>query len=202
MTSNIAECINRHLVAARELPIFDFLEEVRKMFGRWNYNNRRNDILVVFEVFSICSQVEPSTKYLYTVYVEGRRFIVNLDNKTCSCWMFQIDEIPCPYAWAVIKKKNLTADDYCSELFKPHTVVNTYDVVVDPLPDEREWKVPTYLSEDVVLLPRYKRPPGSPKKKRDKPLVELLLGKKRHACSTCGQTGHNRHSCSNAPRRK
>ncbi|XP_059318839.1 uncharacterized protein LOC132069518 [Lycium ferocissimum] len=34
MTSNIAECINRHLVAARELPIFDFLEEVRKMFGR------------------------------------------------------------------------------------------------------------------------------------------------------------------------
>ncbi|XP_060190798.1 uncharacterized protein LOC132620107 [Lycium barbarum] len=163
MTSNIAECINRHLVAARELPIFDFLEEV-----------------------------EPSTGYLYTIYDSGGCFIVNLDNKTCSCRMFQIDEIPCPHAWAVIKKKNLMADDYCSELFKPHIVVKTYDVAVDPLLDEREWKIPTYISEDVVLPPRYKRPPGRPKKKRDKPLFELLLGKKRHACNTCGQTGHNR----------
>ncbi|XP_060178208.1 uncharacterized protein LOC132608147 [Lycium barbarum] len=145
---------------------------------------------------------EPSTEYLYTVYDAGRRFIVNLDNKTCSCRMFQIDEIPCLHAWAVIKKKNLMADDYCSELFKSHTVVKTYDVVVDPLPDEREWNIPTYISEDVVFPPRYKRPPGRPKKKRDKPLFELLLGKKRHTCSTCGQTGQNRRSCSNAPRRK
>ncbi|XP_060200781.1 uncharacterized protein LOC132629055 [Lycium barbarum] len=124
MTSNIAECINRHLVASRELPIFDFLEEA-----------------------------EPSIEYLYTVYDAGRRFIVNLDNKTCSCQMFQIDEIPCLHAWAVIKKKNLMADDYCSELFKPDTVVKTYDVAVDTFPDEREWKIPTYISEDVVLPP-------------------------------------------------
>ena len=41
MTSNIAECINGKLVAARELHIFDFLEEVRKMFGRWNCTNRK-----------------------------------------------------------------------------------------------------------------------------------------------------------------
>ncbi|XP_019239481.1 PREDICTED: uncharacterized protein LOC109219476 [Nicotiana attenuata] len=34
MTSNIAESINAALVLARELPIYDFLEEVRKMFGR------------------------------------------------------------------------------------------------------------------------------------------------------------------------
>ncbi|XP_060217303.1 uncharacterized protein LOC132644715 [Lycium barbarum] len=215
MTSNIAECINRHLVAARELPIFDFLEEVRKMFGRWNYNNRKNGIytfttlgkkfqemLSINEYLCLRMTAEPSTEYLYTVYDAGRRFIVNLDNKTCSCRMFQIDEIPCPHAWAVIKKKNLMVDDYCFELFKRHTVVKTYDVAVDPLPDEREWKIPTYISEDVVLPPRYKRPPGRPKKKRDKPLFELLLGKKRHACITCGQTGHNRRSCSNTPRRK
>ncbi|XP_060200496.1 uncharacterized protein LOC132628748 [Lycium barbarum] len=174
MTSNIVECINRHLVATKEMPIFDFLEEV-----------------------------EPSTEYLYTVHAAGRHFIVNLKNKTCSCRMLQIDEIPCPHAWAVIKKKNLTVNDYYSELFKLHIVVKTYDIVVDPLPDEREWKIPTYISEDVVFPPRYKRPPGRPKKKCDKSLIELLIGKKKkHACSTCGQTGHNRRSCSNAPRRK
>lgn len=33
MTSNIAECINGCLVEARELPIIDFLEGVRILFG-------------------------------------------------------------------------------------------------------------------------------------------------------------------------
>ncbi|XP_060194942.1 uncharacterized protein LOC132624134 [Lycium barbarum] len=173
MTCNIAECINRHLLAARELPIYDFLEEV-----------------------------EPSTEFVYTVHDGGRRFILNLNNKTCSCHMFQLDEILCLHAWAVIKKKNLVADDYCSDLFKPETVLKTYDVPVDPLPDEREWNIPKFILEDVVLPPRYKRPPGRPKKRRDKPSSELLAGKNRHACSTCGQLGHNKCSCSFEPRRK
>ncbi|XP_070041513.1 uncharacterized protein [Nicotiana tomentosiformis] len=42
MTSNIAESINTTLVSARELPIYDFLEKVRKMFGCWNCSNRKS----------------------------------------------------------------------------------------------------------------------------------------------------------------
>ena len=34
MTSNIAECINACLLEARELTVYDFLEEVRQMFAR------------------------------------------------------------------------------------------------------------------------------------------------------------------------
>ncbi|XP_060216251.1 uncharacterized protein LOC132643737 [Lycium barbarum] len=113
MTSNIVECINKHLLAARELPIYDFLEEI-----------------------------EPSTEFGYAVNDGRRRFIINLSNKTCSCRMFQLDEIPCPHAWAVIKQKSLVVDDYCSDLFKPETVVKTYNIAVDPLPDQREWKIP------------------------------------------------------------
>jgi len=41
MTSNIAESINVTLVSTRELPIYDFLEEVRLMFGRWNCDNKK-----------------------------------------------------------------------------------------------------------------------------------------------------------------
>ncbi|XP_060210272.1 uncharacterized protein LOC132637152 [Lycium barbarum] len=144
MTSNIAECINGKLVAARELPVFDFLEEV-----------------------------EPSTEYVYTVNDE-----------------------------AVLKSKSLMPDEYCSYLFKPKTVITTYDVPVDPLPDESEWNIPKHICEEVVLPPRYKRPPGRPKKKRDKPLMETMIGKRRNACSTCGCLGHNRRSCSNEPRKK
>nr|XP_009800858.1 PREDICTED: uncharacterized protein LOC104246691 [Nicotiana sylvestris] len=41
MMSNIAESINAALVSARELPIYDLLEEVRKMFGHWNCSNQK-----------------------------------------------------------------------------------------------------------------------------------------------------------------
>uniref|UniRef100_A0A1S4C0S8 Transposase n=1 Tax=Nicotiana tabacum TaxID=4097 RepID=A0A1S4C0S8_TOBAC len=44
MTSNIAESINAALVSARELLIYDFLKEVRKMFGRWNCSNRKESL--------------------------------------------------------------------------------------------------------------------------------------------------------------
>ncbi|XP_059310574.1 uncharacterized protein LOC132061914 [Lycium ferocissimum] len=215
MTSNIAECINGKLVAARELPVFDFLEEVRRMFGRWNCTNRKNgtytfstlsrryqEMLSMNEYKSLRMRVEASTEYVYTVNDGPRRFIIDLKRKTCSCRMFQMDEIPCSHAWAVLKSKNLTADAYCSELFKPNTVVNTYDVPIDPLPDDSEWNVPTHILEEVVLPPRYKRPPGRPKKKRDKPLMELMIGKRRNACSTCGRLGHNRRSCGNEPLKK
>ncbi|XP_060182378.1 uncharacterized protein LOC132612051 [Lycium barbarum] len=155
MTSNIAESINSALVQARELPIFDFLEEVRIMFGRWNFTNRQNgsytfttlgkkfnEMLSINErksarmTASFCVSVIPSTEYVHTVIDEGRRFIVCIEKKTCSCKEFQMEEIPCPHAWAVLKKTNLTADNYCSIIYKPETVMKTYDIPVYPLPDK------------------------------------------------------------------
>ncbi|XP_059291949.1 uncharacterized protein LOC132045375 [Lycium ferocissimum] len=165
LTSNIAESINSALVSARELPIYDFLEEVRLMYGRWNFTNRQNgsytfttlgkkfqEFLSINEHKSTRMRVIPSTEYLHTVIDEGKRFIVCIENKTCSCKMFQMNEIPCPHAWA-LKKKNLTADNFCSNLYKPETVMKTYDVLTYSLPDESEWNVPVHVSEEVVLPP-------------------------------------------------
>ncbi|XP_060178083.1 uncharacterized protein LOC132608016 [Lycium barbarum] len=124
MTSNIAECINEKLVAARELHVYNFLEEVRKMFGRWNCTNRRNgtytfqQLLSINECKSLCMMfiivlVEVSIEYVYTTNDEARRFIIDLKKKTCSCRMFQMDEITCPHAWVVLKSKNIVPDEYC-----------------------------------------------------------------------------------------
>ncbi|XP_060195191.1 uncharacterized protein LOC132624423 [Lycium barbarum] len=113
-----------------------------------------------------------------------------------------MEEMPCPHAWVVLKSKNLTTDNYYSNLYKSEAVVKTYDVPVYPLPDESEWKIPASISEEIVLPLRYKRPPGRPKKKCDKPLTELLPNKYSNSCSRCGHEGHNRCSCRNEPRRK
>ncbi|XP_060210948.1 uncharacterized protein LOC132637958 [Lycium barbarum] len=118
MTSNIAESINSSLVDARELPIIEFLEEVRLLFGHWNCTNRQNGsytsttlgikfnkMLSINKHKSVCMKVIPSTKYVHTVIVEGRRFIVCIEKKTCSCKEFQMEGIPCHMLGLSLRRK-------------------------------------------------------------------------------------------------
>ncbi|XP_019242577.1 PREDICTED: uncharacterized protein LOC109222714, partial [Nicotiana attenuata] len=133
MASNIAESINAALVSARELSIYDFLEEVRKMFGRWSCSNRKEatqtyttlgkkyqDILILNEAMSTRMTVVPSTEYLHTVNDGGRNYT----------------------------SKFLMPDEYCSNYYKPNTVVMTYDVPVYPLPDRNDWNIPAHVAEE------------------------------------------------------
>nr|XP_009615625.1 uncharacterized protein LOC104108323 [Nicotiana tomentosiformis] len=76
-----------------------------------------------------------STEYLHIVNDEGRHYTVCLQKKNYSCGRFQVDELPCLYAWAILKSKFLMPDNYCSDYYKPKSVVMTYEVPVYPLPD-------------------------------------------------------------------
>ncbi|XP_019264058.1 PREDICTED: uncharacterized protein LOC109241741 [Nicotiana attenuata] len=105
---------------------------------------------------------------------EGRHYTVCLLEKKCSCRRFQVDELLCPHAWAVLKSKFLMPKDYCSNYYKPKSVVMTYEFPVYPLPDRSEWNILEHISEEAVLPPKWKRPPGRPKKNRHKPFSELL----------------------------
>ncbi|XP_015081203.1 uncharacterized protein LOC107024736 [Solanum pennellii] len=214
MTSNIAECINACLFEARELPVYDFLEEVRQMFARWNLKNhtsashtfttlcgRPQEMLVANEEASLRMKVVTSNNYVFSVHHEGRTYIVCLENKTCTCKRFQIDEIPCSHAWAVLKKKHFDVGPYCSDVYKPSNLLNTYSIPIRPLPDQKEWNVPGYIKDQIVQPPNHKKLPGRPSKKyRDKTYSELYGKKRKNSCSTCGFKGHNRRSCRNGPR--
>nr|XP_016509963.1 PREDICTED: uncharacterized protein LOC107827360 [Nicotiana tabacum] len=160
MTSNIVESINAALVSARELPIYDFLEEVRKMFGRWNCSNRKEASQTYttlgkkYQDMLTLNEVVPSTEYLHTVNDEGRHYTVCLLERKYSCGRFQVDELPCQHAWAVLKSKFLMPEDYFSDYYKPKSVVMTYEVPVYPLPDRNEWNIPAHISKEVVLPPK------------------------------------------------
>ncbi|XP_004237629.2 uncharacterized protein [Solanum lycopersicum] len=175
MTSNIVECINSCLFKARELSVYNFLEAARQMFARWNLKNhtsashtfttlcgRPHEMLVANEEASLRMKVVPSNNYVFSVHHEGRTFIVCLENKTCTCKRFQIDEIPCSHAWTVLKKKHF-------DVYKPSNLLNTYSIPIRPLPDQNDWNVPGYIKDQIVQPPNHKKLPGRPSKKyRDK----------------------------------
>ncbi|KAM3325191.1 hypothetical protein P3S67_000315 [Capsicum chacoense] len=167
LTSDIAESINIALVSARELPIYDFLEEVI-----------------------------PASEYIYTIHDKEEHFIICLNEKKCSCNAFQLDEISCVHACVVIDSKNFKKGPYFSDLYKPKTVLRTYDVPVYPLPHKDDWIIPNEILVEIVLSPKYKRPPGRLAKKDRKKSGRDMFGKKSKNCySSCGCKGHNRRSC-------
>ncbi|KAM3305586.1 hypothetical protein P3S67_012452 [Capsicum chacoense] len=140
--------------------------------------------------------VIPASEYVYTVHDKEKHFIVCLKEKKCSCHAFQLDEIPCVHACAVLDSKNLEKGRYCSNLYKSKIVLKTYDLLLYPLPHKDDWVIPQKILDEVVLPPKYKRPPKRPAKKERGKLGRDMFGKKsKNYYSSCGQKGHNRRSC-------
>nr|XP_009610472.1 uncharacterized protein LOC104104173 [Nicotiana tomentosiformis] len=71
------------------------------------------------------NSVIPLTEHLHMVNDEGKHYTVCLLEKTCSCGRFQVDELPCPHALAILKSKFLMSEEYCLDYWKPKSVVTT-----------------------------------------------------------------------------
>ncbi|KAM3375989.1 hypothetical protein P3S68_014703 [Capsicum galapagoense] len=210
MISNMAECIKDCLVEARELPILGFLEEVRILFAAWNCKNNKiasytntilgrkfQEILTLNGAKALRMTVKAAGSYLYCVYESGRRYIIDIDHGTCNCGWYQIDKIPCPHAIVVLNSKNIYVKDYgryCSELYRPNTIVKTYELSIVSVPYIMDWNVPKFVDDEEVMPPKYKRPPGRPKKGRHLKSSDLLTSSS-NCCGKCGRAGHNRRTC-------
>ncbi|XP_047261683.1 uncharacterized protein LOC107855754 [Capsicum annuum] len=146
----------------KELPIYDFLEEVRLMFGRWNCENRQQAL------------------YTFTDLIGKFQEILQQNEAECT----------------LLDNKNFKKRPYYSDLYKPKIVLRIYDLPIYPLPHKDDWVIPKEIMDEIVLPPKYKRPPGRPPKKdRGKSERDMFGKKSKNCCSSCGLKGHNRRSC-------
>ncbi|XP_069154370.1 uncharacterized protein [Solanum lycopersicum] len=149
---------------------------------------------------SIKKGVVPSSEFIFSVNRGGIRYIICVERKTCSCGRFQLEEIPCPHAITILKKKNITdVHPYCSDYYKHDALSNTYAIPIEPMLDKREWKAPDSVLEEVVLPPRYKKMSGRPRKKIKKNPDEKITTK-TNCCGRCDQEGHNKRTCTFFPK--
>nr|XP_009784218.1 PREDICTED: uncharacterized protein LOC104232657 [Nicotiana sylvestris] len=216
MTSNIAESLNAVTKDARELPIFDLLEYMRTLLERWTNEKllkakgtftflgaKLNKELDDNRTLSQKLRVKASTDHIHTVLDGVKRYIVCLENKKCSCGQFQLEELPCVHALAALRHINETYENYCSLYYTRESLRRTYEMPVNPLPDESKWNVPQHILDEVVKPPtRDKRQPGRPQKERYKTYDEIKSKKYKVSCENCGGEGHNKRSCKNAPKKK
>lgn len=83
-------------------------------------------------------RVTPSNEHLYTVVDDGRRFVVCMQERKCSCRRIQMDVIPCEHALAIVTKYHIDEYYYCSVYCSKDYMLKTYEVPVYPIPYESQ----------------------------------------------------------------
>ncbi|XP_010412982.1 PREDICTED: uncharacterized protein LOC104699365 [Camelina sativa] len=133
---------------------------------------------------------------------EGKRYFVDLQNKSCTCNGFQKLMIPCSHALAAARVNGLYVPSLVGKMYYVTVFGDTYAELIYPVPNQGDEDVPVVVLENEFNPPT--NPPG-PRRRRKRriPSTGEHVGNKRkrtaaHKCSTCGQPGHNRATCKNA----
>ncbi|XP_015169195.1 uncharacterized protein [Solanum tuberosum] len=182
----------------------EYLEDAGEIasYTKDTLGRRFKEVLIINASKSSKMEVVPSSEFIFSVYEAGRRYIVCLERKVCSCGRFQLDEIPCAHAIGVLKEKNVKdMHPYCSDYYKPDALAKTYEIPMVAMPDKKDWSAPEDVVAETVYPPRYKRLAGRPRKRRKKNADEKITVN-TNCCGQCGQEGHNRRTCTFFPKEK
>ena len=125
-------------------------------------------------------------------------FIVDLEEKKCSCRKWDIIGIPCCHAISCIFFNREDAEKYVNASYKRTTYIDCYEPIIEPINGQNMWKA---SGLPPVQPPIKRRPPGRPKKKRALEPDEPRSHRKNRGlgiskqCKLCGKLGHNKRSC-------
>jgi len=127
---------------------------------------------------------------------------VNLQIKTCTCYKYQQNDIPCTHTFALILRLNylfhlVFLPQFCSVQIWQNTYSSNLHPIVfglhvpplEPHTDSEE--------ELACNAPRTRIPRGEPKKERYRrgEARQHAPRAQEHPCSTCDQPGHNSRTC-------
>ncbi|KAG7640806.1 Zinc finger PMZ-type [Arabidopsis suecica] len=212
MTSNLAESVNALLKQNREYPIVCLFESIRSIMTRW-FNERREEssqhpsAVTINVGKKMKASYDTSTRWLEVCQVNQEEFevkgdtkthLVNLDKRTCTCCMFDIDKFPCAHGIASAKHINLNENMFVDEFHSTYRWRQAYSESIHPNGDMEYWEIPETISEVICLPPSTRVPSGRRKKKRIPSVWEHRRSQpkpKVHKCSRCGQWGHNKSTC-------
>ncbi|WZZ70237.1 hypothetical protein YC2023_081607 [Brassica napus] len=211
LTSNVAEQLNNALRKARPSPIVEFSMFIQRMLTRW-FSARRTksakhrgaatpEVEAVMQThirLTKGSNISNITSWSYQVKgVFGHNNTVSLDNKVCTCQVFQNLKIPCGHALLAADSIGLPHSNLFGDCYQTQTWRETYSGVIYPEAPLRDHDIPPAIESLVLQPPKTRRPSGRPKENRIPSTGEIQVPKKTkiNRCGRCGVSGHNRTNC-------
>jgi len=203
MNNNLAESWNSWIKEARTMPPLAMVDSIRvkvmkMMSERRDEGAWMNGVLCPEpdkRVQRNCLEARDVTVVvasgvLFEVFELEKRFVVDVEKRTCTCGKWQIEKLPCKHGCACIETLHQNVYDYCDPHFRVDAYRQTYSGVLYPIPNDGTY--PTRGTEsDFVHPPDVRRLPGRPKTKRFASQVESSNVR----CGLCKKYGHNRRTC-------
>ncbi|XP_019260986.1 PREDICTED: uncharacterized protein LOC109238942 [Nicotiana attenuata] len=187
LTTNIVESMNSVLLEARELPILRMMDFIQVKLQRWFYE-RRNE--AEGTLYDVSCWVFPVDSWRSRVEEEGITFLVDLNKRTCDCFQFQFDELPCIHAIAAIEKRNIKKSNFCSHWYLKESWLKTYERQMHHVGHTDSWIVPESVRSQILKPLDFNVQPGRRQKKTHIPATES--SKITFKCGCCRRIGHNR----------
>lgn len=100
---------------------------------------------------------------IWEVSCSDRSYEVDLSQRTCGCFKWQLTGIPCKHACAAINKTRARPEDYVDEYFKKEAYIRAYTPMIYPVPGEHGW---TRTDSEDIDPPKFEKHAGRPKKNR------------------------------------
>ncbi|XP_023737311.2 uncharacterized protein LOC111885278 [Lactuca sativa] len=179
--NGLSESFNSVIRDARKKPIITMLEEIR---------------LYVME--RLYWQVLPSGLNQFETRNLAESYDVDLDKKTCTCRVWQLNGYGCVHLVATISYLNRDIATYVDPMLYAAFYKNTYKYHIHGMNGSNMWPVNDFIPP---LPPLKRRMPGRPKVNRRRDASEKLP---RHTvskackiilCSVCRQSRHNKVTC-------
>ncbi|PWA82218.1 transposase, MuDR [Artemisia annua] len=180
MTNNISEAFNSWIGACRYQPVLDLLDDVREKILKRLDEQRRiattwNGTLKLGE-YEVCRSNDNHAEVKY----KGKRWEVILDERKCSCRVWQVKGLPCVHAAAFIAFIRESWEKYVDPYFTIQKFKDAYAFEVATMPGRDQWM--HLETMEMMHPPVIKRPTGRPRKNRIVPADE---SKKRRKCRKC-----------------
>ncbi|GKD02181.1 hypothetical protein Tco_1177155, partial [Tanacetum coccineum] len=176
--NGISESFNKAILVPRGKPIITMLEEIRLyIMQRLFEMNKLASSLEDSITPSIRKRLEllkdkqrywdvvPSGFQVLEVRKGDDSFGVNLQNKVCSCRMWELSGVPCVHAVAAYMHLNIDIDQGVSNWYSQEAWFSAYQFSINPVIGSKYWK---RTNNEPPLPPICRRLPGRPKKQRIK----------------------------------
>ena len=209
MTNNLAESFNNWIKPHKSMNLDDFMDKLRQMLmSKWNKRSKIGRKLqglilphIIKELNEQSREVNLEVKECLEEIVEvtamggsGFWFIVNLQERTCSCRQWQVSRIPCKHALAFITSlSDAPIENYVDLYYSVDKFRVAYNQVIHAMPDKSQWPKSNheFFMHPLLLTPVA----GRPKTKRHKGTDDKKKRKGQHQCPICMDYGHHWHNC-------
>ena len=194
----------------RKFPVTYLIDHFRKTMQQWFYDRKivaesmttrlttwADEIVTERRTIAERMIVRPVSPHRFQVIGGGlKEGLVDLQKRTCSCRVFQLDQLVCAHAIAACLTHRVDFINLCSDFYTTESLAMAYAQPVEPVGDVADWEIPDEIQEMHVYPPVEAPPPGRRKELRI-PSAGEDVDRRTVRCGRCHELGHNRKRCKN-----